>query len=145
MMWHPSSLSSVSKARFITARAISMKLCVRIPLGNMPRFFLIFAIWPFLWPTGGHLENQTFTVYELTVVAKFTKFLIFMTTSHITRVLELTYFSRSQRSKLNKLRSWRILLRFDLECSNPLHFHLISAQSDFKYGCEAWRPSLKIN
>jgi hypothetical protein len=37
------------------------------------------------------------------------------TTSHITRVLDLTYFSRSQRSKL---RSWRILLPFDLVCAN---------------------------
>jgi hypothetical protein len=33
-----------------------MKLGVRIPLGNMPRSFLIFAIWPILWPPGGHLE-----------------------------------------------------------------------------------------
>jgi hypothetical protein len=55
MMWRPSS--SVSKAHFVTAGAISMKLGVRIPL---PRaFFLIFAIWPILWPTGGHLENHT--------------------------------------------------------------------------------------
>jgi hypothetical protein len=30
MTWHPSSSSSVSKACFITARAISMKLGVRI-------------------------------------------------------------------------------------------------------------------
>jgi hypothetical protein len=41
MTWRP---SSVSKARFVTARAISMKLGVRIPLGNTPRAFLIFAI-----------------------------------------------------------------------------------------------------
>jgi hypothetical protein len=43
MTWHP-SLSSVSKARFVAAGAILMKLGVRIPLGNMPRAFLIFAI-----------------------------------------------------------------------------------------------------
>jgi hypothetical protein len=35
MMWCPSSF--VSKARFITAEAISMKLGVKIPLGNTPR------------------------------------------------------------------------------------------------------------
>jgi hypothetical protein len=35
---------SVSKARFITAGAISLKLGVRIPLGNTPRAFLIFVI-----------------------------------------------------------------------------------------------------
>jgi hypothetical protein len=42
MTWRP--MSSVSKARFITAGAISMKLGVRIPLGNTPSDFLIFAI-----------------------------------------------------------------------------------------------------
>jgi hypothetical protein len=44
--WLPYSndVASVSKARLITAGAISMKLDVRIPLGNMPRIFLIFAI-----------------------------------------------------------------------------------------------------
>jgi hypothetical protein len=41
MTWHP-SLSSVSKARFITAGAISMKLGVRIPWGNTPRAFFNF-------------------------------------------------------------------------------------------------------
>jgi hypothetical protein len=41
------------------------------------------------------------------------------TTSHITRVLDLTYFSKVTEVKVKqKLRSWRILLRFDLECSN---------------------------
>jgi hypothetical protein len=37
MTWRQSSSSSVGKARFVTAGAISMKLGVRIPLGNMPR------------------------------------------------------------------------------------------------------------
>jgi hypothetical protein len=37
MTWRPSS--SVSKARFVTAGAISMKLGVRLPLGNTPRAF----------------------------------------------------------------------------------------------------------
>jgi hypothetical protein len=60
MMWHPSS--SISKARFVAAGAISMKLGVKIPLGNTPRAFLIFAILPILWPTGGHLENHTFDI-----------------------------------------------------------------------------------
>jgi hypothetical protein len=41
MTWRPSS-SSVSKARFVTARVISMKLGVRIPLGNTPRAFFDF-------------------------------------------------------------------------------------------------------
>jgi hypothetical protein len=56
MTWRPSSSSvrlrpssSVSKARFVTAGAISMKLGV-------------FAIRPILWPPGGHLENQTFAI-----------------------------------------------------------------------------------
>jgi hypothetical protein len=40
MTWHPSSY--VSKARFVTARAISMKLGVRISLGNTPRVFFYF-------------------------------------------------------------------------------------------------------
>jgi hypothetical protein len=43
------------------------------------------------------------------------------TTSHITRVSDLTYFSRSQRSNSKfpkNYESWRILLLFDLECSN---------------------------
>jgi hypothetical protein len=40
IMWRP--LLSVSKARFVTAGAISMKLGVRIPLGNMPRAFFYF-------------------------------------------------------------------------------------------------------
>jgi hypothetical protein len=39
-----------------------MNLGVRIPLGNMLRAFLIFAILPILWPTGGYLENQTFAI-----------------------------------------------------------------------------------
>jgi hypothetical protein len=38
---------------------------------------------------------------------------------HLVRVLDLTYFSRSQRSKFKKnYESWHILLLFDLECSN---------------------------
>jgi hypothetical protein len=41
MTWHPSS--SVSMARFVTARAISMKLGVRIPLGNTPSLFFLFS------------------------------------------------------------------------------------------------------
>jgi hypothetical protein len=85
MTWRPSS-SSVSKARFVTAGAISMKW------GNTPRDFLIFAIRPILWPPGGHLEN-TFAILG-GVSSK--------TTSHITRVLDFTYFSRSQRSKFEK-------------------------------------------
>jgi hypothetical protein len=62
MTWRPSS--SVSKARFVTAGAISMKLGVRIPWGNKPSFFFIFAIRPILWPSGGHLdlENKTFAI-----------------------------------------------------------------------------------
>jgi hypothetical protein len=35
--------SSVSKARYVTAEAISMKLGVRIPLGNTPRVFFLFS------------------------------------------------------------------------------------------------------
>jgi hypothetical protein len=42
MTWHPSS--SISKACFVTAGAISMKLGVRIPLAICPELFLIFAI-----------------------------------------------------------------------------------------------------
>jgi hypothetical protein len=41
MTWRPSS-ASVSKARGITTRAISMKLSVRIPLGKTPRAFFDF-------------------------------------------------------------------------------------------------------
>jgi hypothetical protein len=41
MMWRPSS-SSVNKARFVTARAISMNLGVRIPSGNTPSAFFDF-------------------------------------------------------------------------------------------------------
>jgi hypothetical protein len=40
MTWRPSS--SVGKARFVTGGAISMKLGVRIPLGNTPRAFFDF-------------------------------------------------------------------------------------------------------
>jgi hypothetical protein len=44
MTWRPSSSSSsVSKARFVTARAISIKLGVRIPLGNTPEFLFLFS------------------------------------------------------------------------------------------------------
>jgi hypothetical protein len=44
MTWRPSSSSSssVSKARFVAAGAISMKLGVRIPWGNTPRAFFNF-------------------------------------------------------------------------------------------------------
>jgi hypothetical protein len=45
MTWRP---SFVSKARFVTAGAISI--------------YFIFAILPIMWPTGGHLENQTFAI-----------------------------------------------------------------------------------
>jgi hypothetical protein len=41
MMWRLSS-SSVSKARFVTAGAILMKLGVGIPLSNTPRAFFDF-------------------------------------------------------------------------------------------------------
>jgi hypothetical protein len=51
MTWHPSS--SVGKARFVTARAISMKLGVRIPWGNTSRAFLNFR-------DSTYFENQTF-------------------------------------------------------------------------------------
>jgi hypothetical protein len=60
MRWRPSS--SVSKARFVIARAISMNLGVRIPFGNLPRALFIFAILPILWPPDSHLENQTFAI-----------------------------------------------------------------------------------
>jgi hypothetical protein len=39
MTWRP---SSVSKAHFVAARAISMKLGVKIHLGNTPRAFVDF-------------------------------------------------------------------------------------------------------
>jgi hypothetical protein len=42
MMWRPSS--SVSKASFVTAGAISMKLGVRIPLGILFRVFVILCL-----------------------------------------------------------------------------------------------------
>jgi hypothetical protein len=63
MTWCPPSSSSVSKARFVTVGAISMKLGVRIPFlwAIRPEIFLIFAIRPILWPPG-HLENQTFAI-----------------------------------------------------------------------------------
>jgi hypothetical protein len=57
------ALSSVYKAHFITARAISMKLGVRIPMGNMPRAFFDFRNLTYLGPSGGHLENQIFAIY----------------------------------------------------------------------------------
>jgi hypothetical protein len=44
MTWHPSLSASVGKVRFVPAGAISMKLGVRIPLGNTPRAFFTFAI-----------------------------------------------------------------------------------------------------
>jgi hypothetical protein len=42
------------------------------------------------------------------------------TKSHITRILDLTHFSRSQRSKFGKYYEVGILVfcMFDLECSN---------------------------
>jgi hypothetical protein len=43
-------------------------------LGNTPRAFLIFMIWPILWPTVSHLENQTCHLLTWTVVGKLTKF-----------------------------------------------------------------------
>jgi hypothetical protein len=49
--WRP--LSSVCKAHFVTARAISMKLGVMIPLYNML--------------PGGHLENQTFKKRKINI------------------------------------------------------------------------------
>jgi hypothetical protein len=51
---YSNDVASVSKARFVTAWAISMKLGVRIPL--------IFAILPILLPPGSHLENQTVAI-----------------------------------------------------------------------------------
>jgi hypothetical protein len=55
--WRP-----LAGAHFVTAWAISMKLGVKIPLGNTPRGFFIFVIGPILWPPGGHLENQIFAI-----------------------------------------------------------------------------------
>jgi hypothetical protein len=91
MTWRPSSSSSVDNAHFVTARAISMKLGVRIPLGNTPRASFDF-------------RDLTYFVVYRRPSWKFTKFLwvvyLIKTTSHITRVLDLAYFSRSQRSKV---------------------------------------------
>jgi hypothetical protein len=39
-----------------------MGLGVRIPLGNTPRAFFDFYDLTYFWPTGGHLENQTFAI-----------------------------------------------------------------------------------
>jgi hypothetical protein len=78
MTWRPSvvvvrrpSSSSVSKARFVTAGAISMKLGVRIPLVIRPQLFFYFRDLTYFM---GGVSNKT--------------------TSHVTRVLDLTYFSR---------------------------------------------------
>jgi hypothetical protein len=68
--------------------------------------YAIFAIRPFFWPSSGNLENQTFAILELTVVGKDSP--IFMVgvsdeaSLHITQAFDLTYFSRSQRSKFVK-------------------------------------------
>jgi hypothetical protein len=40
---YSNDVASVSKARFITTRAISVKLGVRMPLGNTPRAFFYFC------------------------------------------------------------------------------------------------------
>jgi hypothetical protein len=66
MTWRPSSSTSISKARFITARAISMKLGVRIPLGNMPRAFLGFCnLTSILWPPDGHSWKSDFCHFKV--------------------------------------------------------------------------------
>jgi hypothetical protein len=66
-------------------------------------------------------------------------------TSHITRVLDLTYFSRLQRSKFETkyevdvfcyYLTWKVLTWHDHVSRHHLRFYQISAQSDFKYGHE---------
>jgi hypothetical protein len=57
MTWRPSSSSSVSKAHFITTRAISMVWGYLWAIH--PELFLFSRFGPILWPTDGHLENQT--------------------------------------------------------------------------------------
>jgi hypothetical protein len=93
------SSSSVNKARFVTARAISMKLGVRIPLGNVLFFYfrdLIYFVasrWPFRKSDLVKLTKFLWEVYSN------------KTTSYITRVLDLTYFSRSDR----EVKVWKTL------------------------------------
>jgi hypothetical protein len=63
---------------FVTAGAILLKLGVMIWASSNYAwmFFSFFAIWPTctFWPPSGHLENQTFVIFKLTVVGRVTKF-----------------------------------------------------------------------
>jgi hypothetical protein len=92
MTWHPSS--SVCKARFVTTRDISMKLGVRIPWGNTPRSFFNFRDSTYFvasrrpsWKSDFcHLRaNGCSEIYQIFFGGVSSK-----TTSHITRVLDLT-------------------------------------------------------
>jgi hypothetical protein len=98
-----------------------MKRGVMILLGNTPRGIFDFrAIWPILWPPGGHLVNQSFEA--LMVVVKLTKCLwevYLIRLHHIYPGFGFDLLFKGTEVKVwKKLRSWRILLLFDLECSN---------------------------
>jgi hypothetical protein len=54
---YSNDVASISKARFVTAGAISMKLGVKIPLGNMPRAFCDLTYLT-------HLEKSTKSYYS---------------------------------------------------------------------------------
>jgi hypothetical protein len=109
-------------------------------------FLFIFAIWPIFWPPGGHLDNQTFAIFEPTVVEDRQIFMVGVSdeaTLHITQVFDLTYFSRSQRSKFIKndevvmfchylVYNVVTLCRHVYRCSLPYPWILV--RSGIKYG-----------
>jgi hypothetical protein len=125
-----------------------MKLGVRIPLGNKPSPFLDFHDLTYFVASRGHLENQT--CQELTVVVKLTNFLWevhlnIKTTSHtwhITWVLDLTYFSRSQ--VMGTSIYWGYFMFSSQEVSaRPFHFHFTNNTRISRNICEYL--DLKLN
>ena len=90
-------------ARFVTAGAIDLKLGTHVPLGNRNsetkfRLFLI----PGLATRGPNVKTEKMRFLPYYWSEKFEKIMVGTSTnktSHIIRVFDLTYFSRSQRSK----------------------------------------------
>jgi hypothetical protein len=92
---------------FVTAEAINLPLCTcgLATMGPKPKTQKCYFSW-----TNGWIISKLYMYIGTCTSSK--------DTWHNTRVFDLTYFSRSQRSTLkNKLQSWLVLLLFDLECS----------------------------
>ena len=147
MVTCPSSVRPSTWARFLTAGPICLKLGGHVPWPKRVRRFFHFLILTLHGRDRGRFVKTDFGHFQANGNSQdhqiFTVGTSSETTLHILRVLDLTYISRSQRSKFEISASggtFRYYLAQDAVtwCADVLRYPVcvrqISVRSDSKYG-----------